>query len=169
MSLNEKIIWQGKPSQVVNSNRFFMTALVGLLYYPLSWLWEPYIENSTRYTDLFQKVSIGFFAFLALFAFFSWLQVRVRSYRVTTERLTERYGIFHAVTEDLELYRIRDITIYEPFSLRMFGLGNLVIYTTDSSSSVVVIQAVPNVEKLQTLIRHQVETMRAAKGIVEFS
>jgi hypothetical protein len=36
-------------------------------------------------------------------------------------------------TNETELYRVRDTSIEEPFFYRIFGLGNIVVYTTDEA------------------------------------
>ena len=163
----EKVIWQGGPSQVLNFKKYMFCVLSMLLYFPLSLAWEQYIPQYPKYQMAYKAVTWAIFILPVLYALSAWLRVKAHSYRISSERFTERYGVLHAVTEDLELYRVKDTTIYEPLSLRIFGCGNVILYTSDRSSPVIVIQAVKEVAKLQSLIRHQVELVRASKGVVE--
>src|SRR5581483_3197507 len=97
----EEKVWEGSPSQKKNMGIFIACGLT-------FWLVVP--------------IFIGFW---------KWLYTRSQRYDVTSERLCITSGIFSKRTEELELYRVRDITLIEPFSLRMFSLGNIELWTTD--------------------------------------
>src|SRR5437868_4440703 len=67
--------------------------------------------------------SFGLFglAVLALgYVVIQYLFVKVRTYEVTTERVRITTGIVTRRTDELELYRVKDTTLIEPLSLRMF-------------------------------------------------
>src|ERR1051325_10666873 len=67
-------------------------------------------------------------------AFWKWLQVNNQTYEITSERIKMGRGIFSRRTDELELYRVRDNVLVEPFWYRLFGKGNIILSTTDSSS-----------------------------------
>ena len=69
--------------------------------------------------------------------------------------------------DELELYRVKDYRLENPFFLRMFSLGNIVLETSDRSSPVVRINAIQNAEELREKIRNCVETRRDQKGVRE--
>ena len=69
--------------------------------------------------------------------------------------------------QEIELYRVRDYTIDKPFIMRLFGLGNLVLITSDKSSPRVYLKAITNVEKVRDLFRKQVEEARKKTGTKE--
>ncbi len=71
-------------------------------------------------------------------------------------------------TDELELYRVRDYQLVEPFFLRLFSLGNVVLRTSDRSNPVVTIKAVENGEELREKLRQYVEECRTHKGVREF-
>ena len=66
-------------------------------------------------------------------AIWAWLKTKNRTYTLTSERLMIRSGVFNIATETLELYRVRDLQMMEPFWLRLWGLKNLHLITTDST------------------------------------
>lgn len=163
----DTIIWQGGPSQVVNFKVFFLAVLIPLLSFPFSRLWEQYAQF-TQHIDMARGYIIAAMWIIPpLYGVVNWLQVKCRSYTLTSERLSEKSGIFDKVTNDLELYRIKDTAIYEPFLLRTFGVGNIILYTSDRSTPIVVIEAVTNVAALQNALREHVEHMRSVKGVRE--
>lgn len=100
-------------------------------------------------------------------ALWKWLQVKARTYRVTTERLLTTSGVLSKTTDSLELYRVKDIRVTQPFLLRFFGLENVELTTSDSSSPLVVVDCIPESVKLGDILRRQVEACRVTKRVRE--
>ena len=101
-------------------------------------------------------------------AFWAWLKTKNRTYTLTSERLMIRSGVFNIATETLELYRVRDLQIMEPFWLRLWGLKNLHLITTDSTTPELILDYIPSVLDLGTKFRQQIEMSRQKKGVREF-
>ena len=70
-------------------------------------------------------------------------------------------------THELELYRVKDIVLNEPFLLRLIGLSNIVMITSDRTTPVFVIPGVRNGKNLKEQLRLAVEERRDVKGVVE--
>lgn len=100
-------------------------------------------------------------------AIWKWIETRGQQYVLTTERLQTRTGVFSKRTDDLELYRVRDTVIVEPFWYRLFGAGNVVMETSDRTHPQFVIPAVKDPHGLMEHIRRQVELMRRQKRVRE--
>ena len=130
-------IWSGTPSQVVNLSNFVLYGIFFWLVFPL---------------------------FVLLW---KWLEVKNTKYELTNERLRTRTGILNKKMDDLELYRVKDYKLDSPFFLRLFSLGNIVLETSDKSSPVVVIKAIPNGADLLEQIRRCVEVRRDQKRVRE--
>ncbi|HOK08451.1 MAG TPA: PH domain-containing protein [Candidatus Hydrogenedens sp.] len=129
----EKIIWSGTPSQVLNLWIFIICLLTCFLIIPI------------------------------FYALWKWLVVKCTKYVITTERIKITTGVFSTKTDYLELYRINDITFEQPFLLRIFSLGNLKLTTSDTSTPELTLQAIPASEELQNEIRKCIETQRDKK------
>jgi hypothetical protein len=69
--------------------------------------------------------------------------------------------------DELELYRVRDYKFDQPIFLRLFGLGNITLHTSDKSDVVVTIRAIPNGEQLHEQLRSAVEACRIQKRVRE--
>ena len=54
-----------------------------------------------------------------------------------------------------------------PFVLRLFSLGNITLRTSDKSTPIVRLKAVPKAENLREVIRQHVEDMREKKQVRE--
>lgn len=73
----ERTVWLGTPSQILNLGSFILLGLFFWLVIPL---------------------------FVILW---KWLVVKNTKYELTTERLRMRHGVFNKHTDELELYRVR--------------------------------------------------------------
>lgn len=137
----EKTVWSGTPSQVLNFWVFIICLLTCFLIIPIFYaLWKYIVIKCTKYV-------------------------------ITTERIKITTGVFSTKTDYLELYRINDITFEQPFLLRIFSLGNLKLTTSDTSTPQLTLQAIPASEELQNEIRKHIETQRDKKRarVVDFT
>jgi hypothetical protein len=69
--------------------------------------------------------------------------------------------------DELELYRVRDYKFEQPFFLRLFGLGNVLLTTADRTNPSVTLRAIRDGEALREQIRNAVEACRVAKRVRE--
>ena len=60
---------------------------------------------------------------------------------------------------------MKDTALIEPFFLRLFSVGNVVITTGDETTPTLVIPAVAGAGQLREQIRRYVEERRAARGV----
>jgi hypothetical protein len=100
-------------------------------------------------------------------AIWAWLKVKCRVYTLTTERLLIEDGIFNKDKDTLELYRVRDFQVNEPFWPRLFGLQNIHLLATDLTTENLVIDMIPKSAGLPDYFRTQVEECRQRKRVRE--
>jgi uncharacterized membrane protein YdbT with pleckstrin-like domain len=135
--MTEEPIWRGPSSQLKNLGLFILCGL-------FCWLIVPIFIALTRY-----------------------LQTKNNVFELTTERLKITEGVFSKVTETLELYRVKDIEVRQPFIYRMLGVENIQVNTSDMSSPVILLQAIPKAVGLADKLRNQVEIIRVQKNVRE--
>ncbi len=133
----EQTVWRGTSSQWKNLGLFILCTL-------FCWLIVPIFIALARYLKTKNKV-----------------------YELTTERLKITEGVFSKVTDTLELYRVKDLEMRQPFLYRLVGIENIQVNTSDVSSPFILIEAIPSTVALADKIRNQVETIRAQKGVRE--
>ena len=133
----EETIWRGPASQLKNLGCFILCFL-------FCWLLVPIFIGLRRFLETKNEV-----------------------YELTTERLKTTHGIFSKVTESLELYRVKDIEVLQPFIYRIVGLENIKVNTSDLSSPVILIDGLPQSVGLADKLRNQVEIIRAQKKVRE--
>ena len=103
----------------------------------------------------------------ARWAIWAWLKVKCRVYTLTSERLLIEDGVFNKTHETLELYRVRDMQVTEPFWLRLFGLQNIQLLATDVTTESTVLDYIPSSLNLRDEFRKNVEECRRRKGVRE--
>ncbi|MEJ5209410.1 PH domain-containing protein [Denitratimonas sp. CY0512] len=130
-------MWQGRPSQVLNANIYMLCALGALLVVPL------------------------------LIAAWQWLSLRAVSYQATGETLTIRHGVLNRQVEQVELFRIKDLSLSKPVWQRMLGMGTIELLTSDQTAPVVRLEAIANSDQVLELLRSTVLRERQAKGVRE--
>jgi len=101
------------------------------------------------------------------FALVYFLKTRCKVFELTTQRFKITSGVFTKTTETLELYRVKDIETQQPFFSRLVGVENVQMTTSDASSPLVLIEAVPSSVGFADKLRNQVEIIRQQKRVRE--
>ena len=128
-------------------------------------------EERIEWTDTPSQVeNLGWFVACLLvlpipFAIWRWLVTRNTVYTLTNQRLSTRKGVFNRVTEDLELYRVRDTRLEQNFFERLFGLGEVVLFTTDDSTPEIHLHYISGAGDVREKIRRLVEARRDEKRV----
>jgi len=135
---SDNLIATKSPSQWVN----YMWFLAGLA---LFFLWIP-----------------------PLIAIYKYLEVYYWRYEFYERTMVERKGVFSVTRNETSYYRIKSILIEEPLWMRIFGLSNVIIKTSDEFNNIVTLYAVPNGPELRNILREAVDERRTEQGVKEF-
>ncbi len=135
----EKVLWSGTTSQVENLGAYVLSAVLVI-------------------SVVLSPIGIGL-------ALWKYLVTKNHRYELTSQRLKTYSGVLSKKVEDLELYRVKDTTFEQPFFLRLFGLGNVVIATADASQPMQAIHAVAGAYELREMLRGAVEECRDRKRV----
>jgi uncharacterized membrane protein YdbT with pleckstrin-like domain len=164
----EETIWRGAASQLKNLGCFILCGIFCALAIPIFIVLRRFLEGRSPASEtiilcvllawLIVPIFIGLRRFLA---------TRSEVYELTTERVKMSQGIFSKVTETLELYRVKDIEVLQPFIYRMVGLENIKVNTSDLSSPLILIDGLPQTVGFADKLRNQVEIIRAQKNVRE--
>jgi uncharacterized membrane protein YdbT with pleckstrin-like domain len=100
-------------------------------------------------------------------AIYHWLRVRCTTFTLTSQRFRMQSGILNRHLDDLELYRVKDITMAQPLIQRLVGLGTLTMVTSDATTPTVRLSAIPDALAVMDRIRHEVDRVRRERGVRE--
>jgi membrane protein YdbS with pleckstrin-like domain len=160
----EETVWRGSVSQWKNFGFFFFQVLVAVAIVVVFIFVGRAASPEIRRLGPFVLILLAVPIFIVVKRY---LQTKCTIYEVTTERLKTSEGVFSKVTDTLEFYRVKDIERQQPFLYRLCGLENVQLNTSDTSSPLVVIEAIPHDVGLADKIRTQVEAIRQQKGVRE--
>lgn len=138
ITTQENTIWEGHPSQYSN-----------VVFYGLC---------------LLLTVAFGLGILLAIYKYY---ETKTNVITVTNQRIVQRFGILSKTTNEIELYRVRDIKYLEPFWLRIFGLSIIHLDSTDYTHPVFEIKGIKNGNEIKEKLRLAIENRRDLKGVRE--
>lgn len=148
--MEEKIICEVSPSQILNLKSFIYSILAIAVIVAAAIL----TGENLVYAAL--VLPIGY-------ALWKYLEIASIKLKVTEERIILREGVLNKKTNETELYRVRDSSIEEPFFYRMFGCGNIVIYTTDEADATLHLKAYKKPHWVKDQVRNFSEVCRQKK------
>ena len=136
--IHERIIFKGNPSQIPNIGYYLLCIILAPL------------------------LGLGVIMFLV-----RYLETKYTKFEITNERIIQQNGVLSRRTNETELYRVKDIILDEPFFLRIFGLSNVLIVTSDRTSPLILVNAIENGGIIRRELREAVELRRDKKGVRE--
>lgn len=148
----EPIVWKSSPSQLLNIGSYIMALILA----------AGIVVFGIFFPPVFAALLIPI-----LWMGWKYLVVKCKVYELTSQRLRLYEGVFNRKIDEIELYRVKDTTIEQPFWLRMFGLGNMNLITSDRSHTEVFIQAIRNVTTVREHVRQHIESQRDQKRVRE--
>jgi uncharacterized membrane protein YdbT with pleckstrin-like domain len=86
---------------------------------------------------------------------------------LTNQRLKVRSGVFSKAIEEVELYRVKDWALKEPFIQRILGRGTIQMETSDRTAPQVELSWVEKAHEVGDKLRHAVEAARDRKRVRE--
>lgn len=135
----EKILWKENPSHWTKLGYYIVSVILIPLF------------------------GVGLIMFLVVF-----LKLKYTIYTLTDQRLIIQTGIFSRSTESVELYRIKDIKLTANFIQRMFGIGTIIMESSDRSTPSISLVGFNNTSNKFNQLRTLVETCRLKRGVKEF-
>jgi hypothetical protein len=162
----ESTVWQGRPSVWMLLERFAGPSVLVVFLLACVVLVREWIPNGLR--TLVYCVAGGCITVFLLW--FSWDLIVIKSteWILTTERLCHHKGVFNRTVDNLELYRIKDITLTKPFLMRLVGCGYVGYATSDQSDKPYIrVGPIRKPDDFYGIFRKYVERQRQQKGVKE--
>jgi len=102
---------------------------------------------------------------IALNVAYWFLYQKTCEFVLTDERLIVRYGVVLRVEDEVELYRVVDVTQTIGLIQRFLGVGNIQVSSTDRTGSVVM-PLVKSPSTIRNAIRTEAEKCKNRRGAV---
>jgi uncharacterized membrane protein YdbT with pleckstrin-like domain len=104
---------------------------------------------------------------IAAGATIAYLRTAFTDITIDTARITCEQGILNRQVESLELFRVRDVTSLHPWCQRPFGIGTVIVLTSDSNNPRWRLPGMRDAEHLRQDLNVAAIALRDAKGIRE--
>lgn len=98
-----------------------------------------------------------------------WLQNIATTYELTDQRLIIRTGIFNKKTDEIELYRVKDVTVTYSLINQWADIGAIGITSSDPTTQggTLVLRDVPRARAIREELRTLVDRARQARRVRE--
>ena len=165
----ERPLWRGRPSNLVN---FWFCVASGLVILGAGAAWWAartlLLHTVPEAVTLTGYIAAGIIAITLLRVLYVLIDTKAMVWSVTTERLTFSTGLFSRRTENLEMYRIKDLTLRKPFWLRVLGYGYVDVISSDiTNPRMKGIGPIRKAPDLYEIFRKHTERQRQLRGVRE--
>ena len=108
---------------------------------------------------------IPFFLIGLLLLLGIWYGVYSKKYRLTTQRLFIERGLIARQIDEVELFRLKDVTVSQGILQRIFRAGSVTVISTDDTNPRVVLQNIGRPLEIKEHIRNAGSEARRREGV----
>ena len=99
--------------------------------------------------------------------FAKWLIIKCWSFDFHEKTIAERKGVFSVLTREIHYFRIKSVRWEQPFWLRIFGLSNVVLITSDPLIPMLRLYGVKDGNAVKGYVKEQVSVWRRERTVKE--
>ena len=85
------------------------------------------------------------------------MPISFTKYAMNEDRLFVEKGLLNTNQEEVILYRVRDISLHISLFQRIFGVGSVVVQSSDRSTPVLTLKNVKSPREVKEMLHQQVE------------
>ena len=93
------------------------------------------------------------------------LPITFTKYSMSDDRIFCEKGLLNMKFEEILLYRVRDISMKITLGQRIFGVGSILLQSSDKTAPVLEIKNVKNPRQVKEMIHQQVEQVKEQRRI----
>lgn len=171
-SANETVILNTRPDSraiVFQLRNLVRLGLAAVLMMPSVQASLGGFLNGLRIPALTQDIKMALMyapcALLVLNFLYRFAYQKTCSFTLTDERLILRYGLLLRVEDEVELYRVVDVTQTISIVQRLLGVGNIQVTSTDRTG-LVVMPLVKSPSSVRNAVRTEAERCKSRRGSV---
>ncbi len=94
---------------------------------------------------------------------FLGMPITFTQYSMSEDRLFLETGLFNTRQEEILLYRVRDISLRISLGQRLFGVGSVIVQSSDKSLPVLELRNIRSPREVKETLHQQVEEMKLAR------
>lgn len=93
------------------------------------------------------------------------LPISFTKYTLSENRLFLDKGLFTTVSDEVQLYRIRDLKLVRTFWDKIFGVGDVIVYSTDKNMPEFHIHKIKHPKEVKEKLYEQTQKDRIKNGV----
>lgn len=132
-------------------------------------VWRGYVSQLTNIKWILLAVFFYWLIVPVVIAVWKLLELYCHQYTLTTGRLVESKGVLNRYTDQLELSRVQDVRHCARWFQRPFGMGDVIMVTTDRTHPDVCIRWVSNPEWVATAVRNHAKLAKREDPYTEIN
>lgn len=94
-----------------------------------------------------------------------WIKTHSIEYRLTNERFFVKRGIISRHIDELELFRVKDVSSSQGVFQRLLGYGNILVLSTDDTCPKIVVEGIKSPVEMKELLRKTYRAARKKEGV----
>lgn len=91
------------------------------------------------------------------------LPLSFTKYYLSEDRIFCEKGLLNLHEEEILLYRVRDLELKRSLGQRIFGVGSVLVHSSDKTMPILELKNIRNPKKVKELLYRQTETSKDAK------
>ncbi len=168
------VLFKASPSMWLITPKFIkivllIAVLVFLSFWPIKQILTDF-DLSARTIDLIEKYRVlaGFvlMALAVLVLIYKIIKIKCVRYRVTPDRVEWSRGIFETRIDNIDMFRIVDLRLYQSFSDRLVGIGTVILITSDKTDPEFRFEKVHKPRRLYDIIKKTSLTADSKRGVI---
>jgi uncharacterized membrane protein YdbT with pleckstrin-like domain len=95
-----------------------------------------------------------------------WVETRATEYRLTTQRFFVKRGLIARRLDEVELFRVKDVTVRQSIVQRILGYGDVTVLSTDDSTPMLVMTSIADPMGAKERLRTAYRAARRREGVM---
>jgi membrane protein YdbS with pleckstrin-like domain/predicted RNA-binding Zn-ribbon protein involved in translation (DUF1610 family) len=146
----EKDVWSANPSLWIGFRTYFWCGLLSLICLIVATLFSGWALLGVLWFIMVVGIRV--------------LRIKAIHYHLTSQRLRVAHGLLSRKIVEIELFRVRDLTIEQGFIQRLLTLGTVKAISTDEDAKTILLSGIKDAMNVKENLRRFVMESRKATG-----
>ncbi|OMD43524.1 PH domain-containing protein [Paenibacillus odorifer] len=93
------------------------------------------------------------------------VRLNTTTYTITSQRIMVKTGLIGKNVEEIELLRVRDLSVAQSITDRMLGIGTLTVFSDDASAPQLLFRKIRDAQTVKDVLRKAVRDEKIANNI----
>lgn len=93
------------------------------------------------------------------------IRLNTTTYTISSQRIMMKTGLIGKNVEEIELLRVRDLSVAQSIMDRMLGIGSLTVFSDDASSPQLLFRKIRDAQTVKDILRKAVRDEKIANNI----